>query len=101
MSNENTRYPGIWRACFMIAVCNNGLRRDRPEAQIIEEYNGWMATRETPHAELQAINDWLAAFNDEELENICDGEETEVRAIMASAPPGTDDLLNRYFEKVC
>lgn len=93
-------YPGITRALFMIALDNGGLNRYRPEKAVRKAIAKWIAKQ--PEESLPAIDAWLSALSDPEMELVCAGEHSECQEFMASAgaPPFTDDLLHRYFEEV-
>lgn len=94
-------YPGIKRACFEIAIDNGGINRFRSEKKQSIEFEKWIAKQ--PAEMLPAIDVWLSAKSDEEIFIICCGGEgePEQEALMADAPPFTNDLLNSYFEEVC
>ncbi|MCX5516175.1 hypothetical protein C3941_19485 [Kaistia algarum] len=94
-------YPGIARACLLIALDNGGINRDRSEVQQNREMTQWLAKQ--PGDVLPAIDAWLVALSDDDLDTFCCGgeDEPETEAIRATAPPFTDDLLTRYFEEVC
>lgn len=93
-------YPGIRRACFLIALDNGGINRDRSEAQWDREFARWIGRRDDKNA-LAPIDAWLASLTDEALDTVCCGEHSEVAAAMRKAPPFTDDLLNNFFDEVC
>ena len=94
-------YPGIARACLLIALDNGGINRDRSEAQQNREMKRWLAKQ--PEDVLTAIDAWLSSLSDDDLDTFCCGgeDEPETEAIRATAPLFTDDLLNSYFDEVC
>lgn len=94
-------YPGIARACLLIALDNGGINRERPVARQRRDMERWIAKQ--PQEILPAIDAWLAALSDEDLDAFCCGgeDEPETEAIRATAPPFTDQLLNDYFDEVC
>lgn len=99
-----SHYEGIAKACREIAYCNNGIRRDRPEEQQAREFEEWFGCwvkDRLSHDALQLMSDWLLALNEDDLLTVCDGEETEREALMASAHPMLNELLNAYFDEVC
>ncbi|WP_457797666.1 hypothetical protein [Methylocystis sp. S23] len=63
------------------------------------EFDAWLIRQ--PNELLAEIDHWLAGLSDADLDTVCCGEESEIAALMESAPPFTDDLLNDYFDKVC
>ena len=97
---DPTSYPGIERAALEISYDNGGINRDRTEASMLHELRQFLASSPVPAAELQTINDWVAALSDEDLCTVCCGEETASRAAVRGSPAGTDELLNEIFEKV-
>jgi len=92
-------WPGIECAMFLIALDNGGVNRDRPEQQVRREIRQWLAKQ--PADLLPAVDKWLASLSDDDLETVCAGEHTDAQALLASAPPFTDQLLNAYFDEVC
>ena len=93
-------YPGIERAALEISYDNGGINRDRTEASMLHELRQVLAGSPIPAAELQAINDWLAALSKDELNTVCCAEETDLRAALSAAPAGTDKLLEDILEGV-
>ena len=93
------QHPGIERACLHIALCNGGINRERSVGRVQGEI--WMWLRDQPQDNFAAISDWLLGLSDEDLDTVCDGEESEMEALMVAAPEGTNKLLNRYFDEVC
>lgn len=94
-------YPGIARAALLIALDNGGINRDRSVARQRADFERWIARQ--PDGPLPAIDAWLAALSDHDLEEFCYGGEGEPEheALALKAPPFTDDLLNTYFDEVC
>lgn len=89
------RYPAIAKACFLIALDNGGIRRDRSVLKWAGEFSRWLERRAEPLAE---INRWLGDLTDEQLDTVCTGEATEADAALAAAPAFTQSLLNKYFD---
>lgn len=93
-------YPNIKKACMEISYDNGGVNRHRPETQVRKETADFLAAR--PYSDqFFAIDTWLGSLGRDEMQTICAGEETEQRAILASAPPFTAQLLDEYFDEVC
>lgn len=92
-------FPNIYRAALEIALDNGGINRMRPVEQQKREFDQWLAKE--PHDVLRPIEAWLAGLDDERMRSAVSGAEPEDRALLATAPPFTDDLLTRYFEDVC
>ncbi len=95
------RFPGIWRACFAITIDNGGLHRDRSERRVKEEFEVWLPQIEDTGVDLAVIDSWLAALSEDDLGTVTAGEMKEMKEKMNSAPPGTEKLLNDYFDEVC
>lgn len=93
-------YPGIARACLLIALDSGGINRDRSERKQASDFKRWIARQDGPLVE---IDTWLAGLTDDELEIVCCGGqgEPEQVALMAHAPAFADDLLDAYFDEVC
>ena len=90
----------IRRACLLISRSNGGINRGRPETRVLREMQKFLDTR--PYeAEFKAIDEWLGTLTEDQLETVCDGEHSEMKAIMKDAPPFTETLLHDYFEDVC
>lgn len=98
---SETHYPGIARAALLIALDNGGINRHRSQQQQERERERWLATQ--PEEILASVDAWLATLSDDQLEQVCCGGEGEPEreAVMADAPPFTDELLNSYFDEVC
>jgi hypothetical protein len=93
-------YPSIEKACLEIAYDNGGVNRLRPEAQVRKEIADFLAAR--PYSDhFGAIDKWLGELSKDELETVCAGEETEMLAVLSTAPAWTSSLLEQYFEEVC
>lgn len=95
------KYPGIYRAARLIALDNGGINRNRSEERQKADYGRWIERQ--PDEPLPAIDAWLAALSEADLEAVCCGGEGEPERDLAmeGAPPFLDDILNRYFEEVC
>jgi hypothetical protein len=94
-------YAGIERAALEISYDNGGINRFRTEADLRGELDAYLATSGQTF-DLAAIDAWLLALSEDEIEIVCAGEQTEALALLASrhAPAGTDELLNNIFEQV-
>lgn len=92
-------YPGIRRAALEIALDNGGINRFRSEKKQGRELDRFLAKQ--PDEILPAIDAWLAGLSDDDLLTACCGEQTEMEALLSSAPPFTDKLLDDYFDEVC
>jgi hypothetical protein len=93
------RFPGIARAALEIALDNGGINRFRPQEQQRRELSKFLERQ--PQEILPPIDAWLTSLSDEDLSTACCGEHSEMEAILASAPPFTDQLLNDYFDEAC
>jgi hypothetical protein len=103
------RFPGITRAALSMAYDNGGINRDRSEADMRKDLATFLAKcmeakhsglRTTLYSQLRTIDTWLDQLSDEEIDTVCNGEETEAAAAVKQAPEGTSFLLNGIFENV-
>ena len=98
-------YPNINKATLLITLDNGGINRGRTTQERQDAYETWLAYRPTvtPGVELGAIDEWLGALTETELNEVCCGcyGEEPRSSLMAGAPPGTEELLDAYFEEVC
>lgn len=92
-------YPGIKRAAIEIALDNGGINRDRSMSQMLADFGNWLEDQD--QAILPSIDAWLTDLSEDDLSTVCCGEHSDMQRLIKSAPPGTDDLLNRYFDEVC
>lgn len=94
-------WPNIYRACLEIALDNGGINRFRTSDAQEVEFEQWIARQ--PHEPLPAIEAWLGTLSDEQISTVACGcqDDDEPKALLALAPPFTDDLLTRYFDEVC
>lgn len=90
----------IRKTCLLISYSNGGVNRDRSEARVLREMQHFIDSRPY-NSELKAIDEWLGTLTDDQLETVCDGEQSEMDAIMKDAPAFTETLLHDYFEDVC
>lgn len=98
---SSASFPGIEAACFLVAIDNGGINRERSETQQKREFRKWLSRQDYPN--LAEIDAWLSGLSEEDLELVCVGGtgEPEVEALRAQAPAFFDDLLNTYFDEVC
>jgi hypothetical protein len=99
MERGDGKFPGIYRAAREIAYDNGGIHRDRSEQQQFEEYEVWLAKQDP--LKLGLIDSWLMSLTDFQLNVVCTDGEGEGALILKTAPAGTDELLNDYFDEVC
>jgi len=90
----------IRKACLLISYSNGGVNRDRSEARVLREMQDFIESRPY-NSELKAISRWLGTLTEDQLETVCDGEQSEAADITKNAPAFTETLLNDYFEDVC
>ena len=99
MANVADRFPGITRAALEIAYSNGGITCIRTQQRMLGELSRWL-DRQPPEI-LPDIDAWLFALSDEDLQTVCDGEQSDAAAILLLAPPFTDKLICDYFDEVC
>lgn len=90
----------IRKACLLISYSNGGVNRYRTETKVLREMQQFIDTRPY-NSELKVIDAWLGTLTEGQLEIVCDGEQSEMDAIMKGAPAFTETLLHDYFEDVC
>lgn len=95
------KHEGVARACFIVALDNGGINRDRSAAKWRRDYNRWLAKQEFPN--IEQIDAWFLSLSEGGLEEACVGGtgDPEVEAIRSTAPAFMDDVLNAYFDEVC
>ncbi len=99
MTSVADRFPGITRAALEIAYSNGGITCVRTQQRMLGELSRWLDRQ--PAETLPDIDAWLFALSDEDLQMVCDGEQSEADAVLQFAPPFTDRLLADYFDEVC
>jgi hypothetical protein len=93
-------HANIQKACLEISYDNGGVNRYRPVEQVQKAMDDFLATR--PYSDNFAeIDKWLGTLSKDELQTVCAGEESEMQAILSSAPAFTATLLEEYFDEVC
>ena len=99
------KYPGIARACTRLAYCCNGINCNRSEADQLKDYDAWIKTyakkAKLTSYHLSRASRWISRLTNDELDVLVDGEDSECKALMRTAPAFLDDLLNAYFEGPC
>ncbi len=91
-------YPGIAKACLMVALDNGGINRERPIGMWAGEFSHWLEHFH-PIAPLEPIEKWYAQLTDEQVEVVCtDTEDPSFAALHREAPVGALDLLSNYFD---
>ena len=93
------RHQGIERAALEIAFSNGAINRDRTERQFLRVVRDLISRH--PQETLGPIDSWLMVIGYDEMELVCDGEESERAEFMAGSPPFTEALLQEIFEKAC
>jgi hypothetical protein len=103
------QFPGILRAALTMTLDNGGINRDRSEADMQKDLAAFLAKcmeanhsgiRTTLYSQLWAIDNWLNQLSEDELNTVCNGEETEAQDAIKTAPDGTNFLLNGIFDNV-
>lgn len=93
-------YAAIRRACFLIALDNGGVNRERSAKQIEREIGKFLDGHKYDQF-LPDIDAYIAKLSKDELETLCCGEESEIETMCLTAPPFTNEFLNDYFDEVC
>jgi hypothetical protein len=93
------QFPGIAKAALEMSYCNGGINRDRRERDVLKILDAMLADGADLALDLPAIDAWLSALSDDDLQTVVDGEETEMLALLKSAPTGTGAFLTAIFER--
>lgn len=93
------RLPGIAAATIEMAYCNGGVNRYRRERHVLKDMDAVLGDGCELAMDLPAISAWLGALSKVDLLTVVDGEETDQQKLLATAPAGTDALLNRIFDE--
>lgn len=98
------KWPGLKKAALDIAYDNGMINRCCPEDDWLRSLDPVLGADGVYDADLERWSEWLLTLSEDELSVVAAGEETEMLAIMANAPPcdsGEGDLnglLNDIFE---
>lgn len=98
------KWPGLKKAALEIAYDNGMINRCSPEDDWLRSLDPVLGAEGVYDADLERWSDWLLTLSEDDLQTVAAGEETEMHAIMANAPPsesgegGLDGLLNDIFE---
>jgi hypothetical protein len=100
MTDVLTRHPNIAKAAMFLSYANNGVSRERSEDVAREGHRFVLDADGVYEEDLQKMDQFLSTLTQEELSILCDGEETEAKAISARAPDPEklEGLLNDLFE---
>lgn len=103
--NVREEFPGITKAALAISYDNGGINRDRSEALMLNELRRFLNNHVLPcglrGALLKEIDEWLATLDDESLDIVCCGEQSEQDEILGVSPAHTDEILTAIFDNVC
>lgn len=89
----------IREACLTISYANGGINRFRSEKEVVKKFADFCESRPYEN-ELKAVDAWLGTLSLDQLETVCDGEQSEAAVILKTAPAFTETFLNEWFE-VC
>lgn len=98
------KWPGLKRAALEIAYDNGMINRCCSEDDWLRSLDQVLGAEGVYDADLERWSEWLLTLSEDELSTVAAGEESEMLAIMANAPPaesGEGDLnglLNDIFE---
>lgn len=87
----------IRRAIKSIAYDNGAVNRTQTIDELLGVVEPLVSNAFTPEV-LASVDAFLADLSEEELETICNGEESEVE--LLAAPEGTDEVLNFIFDNL-
>lgn len=98
MSQDHKAFPAIAKATLEMSYDNGGINRDRTEADCMKALDEVLSAEGVYYNDLTAIDAWLATLTEEQMQVVVAGEETEMKASLANAPPHADALLNDIFD---
>lgn len=98
MEQNHKAYPAIAKATLEMAYDNGGINRDRSEENCMQDLDAVLGAEGVYHDDLVKIDAWFASLSDDQMQVAVAGEETEMKVLLASAPPHTDELLNDIFD---
>ncbi len=90
-----TVYPGIVRILMGIDIGAGRVNREEPQEERLLKMEHFLETDSYQHHHDLNIIGRKLSF--QELGELTDGEENDMKAILKFCPPGTNEFLNRYF----
>ena len=93
-------YLGLMKYAKETAYDNGGINRARSEKQMEREANRFF-DRVSGEYDLGAIDAWILSLSDDDLHEVCCGEETDQQRILEPSPPFTWKFMCQYFDEVC
>lgn len=101
MNQDHAAYPKITQACLDMIGYNGGLHRfraDDPEADVKRLLDEYLGSDGTYAEDLDKIEAWLAGLTEDQFMLVCDGEESEVQALLATAPAIGESTAAEFFD---
>lgn len=71
-----------------------------PQADILRLLDECLGAEGIYHDDLKALDDWLFALSDDDLDTVIDGEESEVGAILEAAPRIGEATAREWIDAV-
>lgn len=81
-----------------MSYANGGVNRYRSEGDVLADLDRILTSGVDLAMNLRAIDEWIAGLSKDDLLTLVDGEDGDMQKIVATAPHGTDQLLNHIFE---
>lgn len=98
------RYPGIKKAALEIAYDNGMINRFVSPETFLKSCNPALSATGVDVSDLKKLDDWLMGLDNQDLETVCCGEQTDMEGISLTCPTGGPDnvklvfLLNDIFD---
>lgn len=87
----------IKKAFLALSYDNGGIHRTRSEQEMLREAEHFLSTRSE---DLTAIDEWLGTLSEKDFYDALTGEIHDMERVLFRAPPGTEDLLNWFFQEI-
>lgn len=79
-----TAWVNIDKAVLEMAYDNGCVNRERTEAALLNELDRFLSKKDS--AQLRRFDDWLETLDDDQIQLLVAGEESEVSAFLADQP---------------
>lgn len=97
---DHTRYPNLTKAVVEMAYDNGAVNRDRTEENLLQRLDDYLGQTGHDHARLAEMDDWFAGLTNRQISVAVAGEESEMQALLATAPWDTGVFLDGVFDEV-
>ena len=91
MTQDHSAFPHITKLVVQMIHDAGGIHIYRPETKILELLDECLGADGVTFEALQPLDEWVSRLTDDEFGTASSGEESEMSAIMATAPGLSDD----------